>query len=74
MFIGLSSLDREYLENLLWIQRFRFIEAIFVPDSTVNVWPLKNERQKCSAVFSNNQVVIQVPSSAAPQTGGDAPN
>ncbi len=37
----------------------RFINAILDFDSTVNVG-FKNERQKCSAVFANDHIIIQV--------------
>lgn len=57
VFIGLYSLDREYLEHLLWIRTLRFTNAVLNLDSTVNVG-FKNERQKCSAVFANDHIII----------------
>ena len=58
MFIGLYSLDREYLQHLLWIGTLRFINAILDFDSIVNVG-FKDERQKRSAVFANDRTIIQ---------------
>lgn len=59
VFIGLYSLDREYLEHLLWIRTLGFIDAILDFDSTVNVG-FKSKRQKCSAVFANDHIIIQL--------------